>query len=72
MICNGDDLYDMLPEEYSFREIIGKMGPIPSTYSGVYLPECLLENAEEFRYLLPGNCVREPGGGVSVGVVPYK
>ncbi|KAL4581573.1 hypothetical protein LXL04_006096 [Taraxacum kok-saghyz] len=61
VICNGDDLYDMLPEEYSFREIIGKMGPIPSTYSGVYLPEYLLENAEEFRYLLPGNCVREVG-----------
>jgi beta-1,4-mannosyl-glycoprotein beta-1,4-N-acetylglucosaminyltransferase len=59
VICKGADLFDMLPEEYTFREIIGKMGPIPHSYSAVHLPAYLLENAEELKYLLPGNCIRE-------------
>ncbi|KAL7100599.1 hypothetical protein ACP275_08G006800 [Erythranthe tilingii] len=61
-ICKGADLYDMLPEEYTFRDMIGKMGPIPHSYSAVHLPSYLLENAEDYKYLLPGNCVRESGG----------
>ncbi|CAA0833780.1 beta-1-4-N-acetylglucosaminyltransferase family protein [Striga hermonthica] len=58
-ICEGADLYDMLPEEYTFREMIGRMGSIPHSYSGVNLPSYLVENAEEYKYLLPGNCMRE-------------
>ncbi|XP_016491694.2 uncharacterized protein LOC107811308 [Nicotiana tabacum] len=61
VICNGDDLFDMLPEEYTFREIIGKMGPIPHSYSAVHLPAYLLENAEKYKFMLPGNCLRESG-----------
>ncbi|CAN4115312.1 unnamed protein product [Withania somnifera] len=61
VICNGDDLFDMLPEEYTFREIIGKMGPIPHSYSAVHLPVYLLENADRYKFLLPGNCLRESG-----------
>ncbi|KAG5610091.1 hypothetical protein H5410_021372 [Solanum commersonii] len=61
VICNGDDLFDMLPEEYTFREIIGKMGPIPHSYSAVHLPAYLLENADKYKFLLPGNCLRERG-----------
>ncbi|CAD6263334.1 unnamed protein product [Miscanthus lutarioriparius] len=61
VICRGVDLFDMLPEEYTFQEIIAKLGPIPSTYSGVHLPSYLLKNVERFRYLLPGNCRRESG-----------
>jgi beta-1,4-mannosyl-glycoprotein beta-1,4-N-acetylglucosaminyltransferase len=60
-ICQGSDLYDMLPEKYTFREIIGKMGPIPRSFSAVHLPSYLLENAEKYRFLLPGNCLRESG-----------
>ncbi|CAI9111135.1 OLC1v1011277C1 [Oldenlandia corymbosa var. corymbosa] len=59
IICRGADLYDMLPEEYTFKEIIGRMGPIPHSYSGVYLPSYLLDNADKYKYLLPGNCRRE-------------
>ncbi|KAI9072138.1 hypothetical protein K1719_042494 [Acacia pycnantha] len=62
VICKGADLFDMLPEEYTFKEIIGKMGPIPHSFSAVHLPAYLLNNAPEFKYLLPGNCVRESGG----------
>ncbi|KAF5184936.1 Beta-1,4-mannosyl-glycoprotein 4-beta-N-acetylglucosaminyltransferase, partial [Thalictrum thalictroides] len=61
VICKGSDLFDMLPEEYTFREIIGKLGPIPSTFSAVHLPAHLIENADKYKYLLPGNCQRESG-----------
>ncbi|OAY66600.1 Beta-1,4-mannosyl-glycoprotein 4-beta-N-acetylglucosaminyltransferase [Ananas comosus] len=61
VICRGADLFDMLPEEYTFQEIIAKLGPIPRTFSAVRLPGHLLKNVERFRYLLPGNCRRESG-----------
>nr|BAJ97567.1 predicted protein [Hordeum vulgare subsp. vulgare] len=61
VICQGADLFDMLPEEYTFQEIIAKLGPIPSTYSAVHLPAYLLEKFDQYRYLLPGNCMRESG-----------
>ncbi|KAJ7546097.1 hypothetical protein O6H91_08G024600 [Diphasiastrum complanatum] len=59
IICKGEDLFDMLPEEYSFRGLIGKLGSIPSSYSAVHLPSYLLKNANNFSFLLPGNCMRE-------------
>lgn len=59
VICKGADLFDMLPEEYTFKDIIGKMGPVPHSYSAVHLPSYLLENADKYRFLLPGNCLRE-------------
>ncbi|XP_058739420.1 uncharacterized protein LOC131611407 isoform X2 [Vicia villosa] len=61
VICKGADLFDMLPEEYTFKEIIGKLGPIPHSYSAVHLPAYLLNNADRYKYLLPGNCKRESG-----------
>ena len=57
-ICRGDDLFDMLPEEYSFQELIKKMGSIPHSASAVHLPAYLIENADRYRFLLPGGCVR--------------
>lgn len=59
IICRGADLYDMLPEEYTFKDIIRRLGPIPHSYSGVHLPAHLLDNADKYKYLLPGNCRRE-------------
>jgi len=58
IICNGDDLFDMLPEEFSFRELIKKMGSIPKSASAVHLPSYLIQNADRFRFLLPGGCLR--------------
>ncbi|KAF6167456.1 hypothetical protein GIB67_031657 [Kingdonia uniflora] len=60
VICNGDDLFDMLPEEYSFKELIKKMGSIPQSSSAVHLPAYLIENADKFKFLLPGGCLRVP------------
>ncbi|XP_055828704.1 uncharacterized protein LOC129896767 [Solanum dulcamara] len=61
VICKGADLYDMLPEEYTFKDIIGNMGPIPHSYSAIGLPSYLFENPDKYKYLLPGNCKRENG-----------
>ncbi|XP_042499831.1 uncharacterized protein LOC122078021 [Macadamia integrifolia] len=58
IICRGDDLFDMLPEEYSFQELIRKLGPIQRSTSAVQLPAYLIENADRFRFLLPGGCLR--------------
>ncbi|XP_043703058.1 beta-1,4-mannosyl-glycoprotein 4-beta-N-acetylglucosaminyltransferase-like [Telopea speciosissima] len=58
IICRGDDLFDMLPEEYSFQEMIKKLGPIQRSTSAVQLPAYLIDNAERFRFLLPGGCLR--------------
>ncbi|KAL5539768.1 hypothetical protein UlMin_045146 [Ulmus minor] len=58
LICRGDDLFNMLPEEYTFKELIKKMGPIPRSASAVHLPAYLIKNADKFRFLLPGGCLR--------------
>lgn len=58
IICEGGDLFDMLPEEYTFRELIKKMGSIPKSASAVHLPSYLIDNAEKFKFLLPGGCLR--------------
>ncbi|XP_008804707.2 beta-1,4-mannosyl-glycoprotein 4-beta-N-acetylglucosaminyltransferase [Phoenix dactylifera] len=58
IICGGEDLFDMLPEEYTFRELFQRLGPIPKSASAVNLPSYLIENAERFRFLLPGGCLR--------------
>ncbi|XP_074278800.1 uncharacterized protein LOC141602404 [Silene latifolia] len=61
IICKGTNLFDMLPEEHTFREMIGKLGAVPRSYSAVHLPAYLIQNAEKFKFLLPGNCIRESG-----------
>ncbi|KAJ6821284.1 uncharacterized protein M6B38_392575 [Iris pallida] len=61
VICRGADLFDMLPEEYTFQAIIAKLGAIPSSFSAVRLQGYLLQNVDKYRYLLPGNCKRESG-----------
>jgi len=58
IICNGDDLFDMLPEEYTFTDLFKKMGPIPKSASAVHLPSNLIKNADKFKFLLPGGCLR--------------
>ncbi|XP_057967398.1 uncharacterized protein LOC131157344 [Malania oleifera] len=60
IICRGDDLFDMLPEEYTFQDLIKKMGSIPHSASAVHLPASLIEHADKYKFLLPGGCLREP------------
>lgn len=58
IICEGADLFDMLPEEYSFQELVKKMGTIPHSFSAVHLPSYLIKNSDNFSFLLPGGCLR--------------
>ncbi|KAG7558813.1 Glycosyl transferase family 17 [Arabidopsis thaliana x Arabidopsis arenosa] len=45
VIWKGGDLFYMRLEEYTFKEIIRKIGPIAHSFSAVYLPLYLLDNA---------------------------
>lgn len=57
-ICRGKDLFEMLPEAYSYTDLLSQMSLAPMT-SGVGLPQFVLLNPDRFRFLLPGGCIRE-------------
>jgi len=57
-ICRGKDIFGMLPEAYSYVDLLSQMSLKPLK-SAVGLPRYLLENSEKFRFLLPGGCIRE-------------
>ncbi|KAJ3411582.1 hypothetical protein HDV05_002002 [Chytridiales sp. JEL 0842] len=59
VVCEGGDVFGMLPEVYTFRDLVLKTGKVEKQKSGVGLPAYLLENKERFRFLLPGGCMRE-------------
>jgi len=58
VICEGSDIFDMLPEAYSYKDLLAFLYPDP-TRSAVDLPLYLLQNAEKFGFLLPGGCIRK-------------
>jgi beta-1,4-mannosyl-glycoprotein beta-1,4-N-acetylglucosaminyltransferase len=57
-ICRGKDIFGMLPEAYSYVDLLSQMSLKPLK-SAVGLPRYLIENSEKFRFLLPGGCVRD-------------
>jgi len=59
IICKGKDIFDMLPEAYSYVDLLSQMHLEPLT-TAVNLPLFLIEHAERFKFLLPGGCVRQP------------
>ncbi|KAI9279774.1 glycosyl transferase [Sporodiniella umbellata] len=58
-ICEGNDIFDMLPESYTYRDLISKMGSMKSSKSAVGLPVAVLNDSEKYKFLLPGGCKRE-------------
>ncbi|KAF9522569.1 glycosyltransferase family 17 protein [Crepidotus variabilis] len=58
VICSGKDIFGMLPEAYSYLDLVSKMRLTPLK-SAVGLPRYLIENAARFAFLLPGGCKRE-------------
>jgi beta-1,4-mannosyl-glycoprotein beta-1,4-N-acetylglucosaminyltransferase len=56
-ICKGKDLFGMLPEAYSYTDLLSQMSLTPLS-SGVGLPQFILLNPDKFRFLLPGGCIR--------------
>jgi len=57
-ICRGKDIFGMLPEAYSYADLLSQMSLKPLK-SAVGVPRYLIENLEKFRFLLPGGCMRE-------------
>ncbi|KAJ7129022.1 glycosyltransferase family 17 protein [Mycena crocata] len=57
-ICKGKDIFGMLPEAYSYVDLFSKLSLEPEK-TAVGLPLFLVENAERFKFLLPGGCQRE-------------
>ncbi|KAJ6497744.1 glycosyltransferase family 17 protein [Mycena sanguinolenta] len=57
-ICRGKDIFGMLPEAYSYVDLFSKLSLEPQT-TAVGLPLYLIENADRFKFLLPGGCRRE-------------
>ncbi|KAF8176521.1 glycosyltransferase family 17 protein [Pholiota molesta] len=53
-ICKGKDIFGMLPEAYSYVDLLSQMSLQP-----IGLPRYLIENSEKFRFLLPGGCIRD-------------
>ncbi|EJD01701.1 glycosyltransferase family 17 protein [Fomitiporia mediterranea MF3/22] len=58
VICKGEDIFGMLPEAYSYADLLSQMYLQPSR-SAVHIPDYVIRNADRFRYLLPGGCMRE-------------
>ncbi|KAI5121181.1 hypothetical protein M0805_005982 [Coniferiporia weirii] len=58
VICKGEDIFGMLPEAYSYGDLLTQMYLQPSR-SAVHIPRYALEHAERFQFLLPNGCVRE-------------
>lgn len=59
VVCEGSDIFGYPPEAYTYKDLWNKMGNIPKQLTGGGLPNHILANAEKFRYLLPGGCIRE-------------
>ncbi|KAJ7594639.1 glycosyltransferase family 17 protein [Mycena floridula] len=57
-ICTGKDIFGMLPEAYTYADLLSQMNPLAQT-SAVGLPRFLIVNALRFKFLLPGGCKRD-------------
>ncbi|KAK0461052.1 glycosyltransferase family 17 protein [Desarmillaria tabescens] len=56
-ICKGKDIFGMLPEAFSYVDLLAQINPEPQV-SAVNLPRFLIEAADRFKFLLPGGCQR--------------
>ncbi|VDB83963.1 unnamed protein product [Peniophora sp. CBMAI 1063] len=56
-ICQGADIFGMLPEAYNYVDLLQQMSLEPQR-TGVGLPRYVVQESEKFRFLLPGGCLR--------------
>jgi Fic family protein len=57
-ICSGQDIFDMLPEAYTWNELIRLWKGATRTSSAAHLPVAVIEQHQRFAFLLPGGCIR--------------
>ncbi len=55
-VCNGKDLFDMLPEAYTWSELLHRWNGETKSNSTANLPRALSEKQKQFDFLLPGGC----------------
>ncbi|SPC65787.1 related to N-acetylglucosaminyltransferase [Ustilago sp. UG-2017b] len=55
-ICAGKDLFDMLPEAYTWSELLYRWSGEAHSNSTANLPRGLINDQKQFEFLLPGGC----------------
>ncbi|GAK67744.1 glycosyltransferase family 17 protein [Moesziomyces antarcticus] len=55
-ICTGKDLFDMLPEAYTWSELLNRWSGETRSNTTANLPRGLMEDQSKFQFLLPGGC----------------
>lgn len=58
IMCSGSDIFGLLPEAYTFTDLIRQLGPVRRSKDVSKVPETVLRDQKKFMFLLPGNCVR--------------
>jgi len=59
IVCAGSDIFGLFPEAFTFYDLfISWFDPVKSNIA-VHLPIELVQHAEKYMFLLPGNCIRE-------------
>ncbi|KAK9759726.1 hypothetical protein K7432_016979, partial [Basidiobolus ranarum] len=53
-VCSGENIFGLLPEVYTFKDLFLRWGPMARVSSFVEGPGYLLLNANRFKYVLPG------------------
>ncbi|KXS14839.1 glycosyltransferase family 17 protein [Gonapodya prolifera JEL478] len=55
-VCKGQDVFDMIPEAYTWSELARRWAGEQETKSVAGLPATVLRDPEKFAWLLPGGC----------------
>ncbi|KAK0545727.1 hypothetical protein OC846_003013 [Tilletia horrida] len=58
-ICSGEDVFEMLPEAYTWAELLWRWNGASKSPSAVNLPGAVIADSERFKFLLPGGCMRD-------------
>ena len=58
-LCSGDDVFELLPEAFTFKDLIKQLGPVKKSKDLSNVPKAVLDDPNKFGFLLPGNCTRE-------------
>jgi len=58
-ICEGNDLYDMLPEVYTWGDLLKLWKGSIRLAGAIYLPQAIIQDWQKFSFLLPGGCQRQ-------------
>ncbi|GHJ84470.1 hypothetical protein NliqN6_0872 [Naganishia liquefaciens] len=57
-VCRGDEPFGMLPESYTFRDLIKQTGPLTPSRTFRDVPVALKQDPKRFAYLLDDGCAR--------------